>query len=252
MTDSNVIDNLIVKSLEQLNVISEEYNNIIKHNNISLVFPACYDKNENQKNKRVSEQEARVIFCNQLINNNIYFSIETPTRKKYSFSGKGERSGNIDVCIFEKKDNIFRRKSCVEFKSHNVVQENINKDFEKLLCEGGDNYFIHILSSADNRTLNNIIEKYISALSNDKIYNYIKEEVEDEEKLSQSLVLYICVLGPRFCILKKEIKIKQIDWDECDKNYFESKMKIKYTVRDEKIFFENNNWEKMICSPYSH
>ena len=243
MSDSNVIDNLIVNSLGQLNVISEEYNSIIKKNNISLIFPACYDKNGNQKNKRISEQEAGVLFCNQLINNNIFFSIETPTIKKYSFSGKGECSGNIDVCIFEKNDNIFSRKNCIEFKSHNVKQKNIDKDIEKLVCEEGINYFIHILPNVDKETLNNVVKKYIAALSNKKIYNHITKVVEDKEKLSQSLILYICVLGPEFCILKKEIKIKQMDWDKCDNSYFMSKMKIKYIVRDENIIFENNNWE---------
>ena len=54
-----------------------------------VVFPKKRKKNSKDKYViRVSEQEARIVYCNILNNLNYFYSIETPTKETYSFSGK--------------------------------------------------------------------------------------------------------------------------------------------------------------------
>ena len=63
--------------------------------NTQLIFP----KNAS-KAIRVSEQEARFIFSNQLNNSPFLFSVETPTQYRYQLTGKYKRSAATDLTIY--------------------------------------------------------------------------------------------------------------------------------------------------------
>jgi len=94
----------------------------IEHNiSTLLVFPSYSENNELNGNTRISEQELRFAFVeafndsNYMKNNNYFYSIETPTRYKYSnFSSSTKekptfnedgKSGEFDLVIFDKKLN---------------------------------------------------------------------------------------------------------------------------------------------------
>src|SRR5690606_33168291 len=72
--------------------------------------------------KRISEQELRFLFVEEfkILYPGLYYSIETPTENKYSFTNttneikvgdginKG-KSASLDMCIFEKNSNNYKR-----------------------------------------------------------------------------------------------------------------------------------------------
>jgi len=155
----NEVEQLITNSLQELQKIGcEEIPN--KEQKSKLIFPKY--RNDKQR-KRISEQEARFLFVRELeIQKDVdfYYSIETPTKEPYKdFStekpaiGKG-KSGNVDVTLYEKKDEKYCRKHLIEFKFDNV--KTCTKDFLKLLCDDegcNTNYYINILKNCDSVTI---------------------------------------------------------------------------------------------------
>ena len=133
-------DNLVINAFANFNKLICEFYHLaddVENSSLPLIFP------ENKGCKRISEQEIKYLFCKEIWDKNITFSIETPTIQKYKFSGKErEISGNIDVCIHEKNG---KRLNNIEFKAHHTG--NFGRDFEKLRCENGDNIFIHIIDN---------------------------------------------------------------------------------------------------------
>lgn len=139
-----------------------------------LVFPS-YSNNET----RISEQELRFAFveafneyCNENGDDcNLLYSIETPTKEKYSgFSKTKEnpkpnprvdengRSGEFDMVIFNKE---LKRICLIEFKANNASDLDHLKDFVKLNeeKEGGENvlrYFVEIIGPCKDNTIDNI------------------------------------------------------------------------------------------------
>ncbi len=122
---------------------------------------------------RVSEQELRFVFVEQLNNEinkgwDVYYSVETPTKDLYSgFKNKKDtkpkrdehgRSGEFDLVIF---DNSLKRIALIEFKANNASLHEHKKDFVKLNNEkeGDENvlrYFIEITKTYENETLSNL------------------------------------------------------------------------------------------------
>ncbi len=158
-----------------------------------IIFPQ--KREEDVKNQqeitRVSEQELKQIFIEQLNleickgNWNVYYSVETPTKDIYRFSdvekplyGKEieeknkerERNGmpllkgqsaNFDIVIH---DGNFNRIALIEFKANNASEKDHAKDFKKLNNqeEGDDSvlrFFIEIVKSADKGTIESLHNK---------------------------------------------------------------------------------------------
>ena len=135
------------------------------------------DDTEDVGSDRISEQELRFIFIEQFNKsetakeNGLFYSIETPTRKFYCFDGlprvvdeeehnknKGQkgagRSANIDLVIYQKKDDTIKRIALIEFKAHNPDEKDYRKDICKLINEevGSDclKYFIQIINNGSD------------------------------------------------------------------------------------------------------
>lgn len=138
-----------------------------------LVFPS-YSHPETRK----SEQELRFCFV-EAFNDYVvkeklplYYSVETPTRDKYSgFSEKtpqrddNGRSGEFDLVIFVLEDGRMKRRCLIEFKANNADQNSHDKDFCKLNNEKEYKedvllrYFIELIDGCNNRTIDSLKNK---------------------------------------------------------------------------------------------
>lgn len=140
-----------------------------------ILFPKYSDHRKSKDIDRISEQELRFIFVEQLIlyaNENdldIYYSVETPTGNPYKFSGVENPelsdsgvSARTDLSIH---DGQFKRICLIEFK--NPKSSGFEKDILKLEQENSDlKYFIQIIKNYDTGTINklkNMTEKMNSA-----------------------------------------------------------------------------------------
>lgn len=149
-----------------------------------ILFPEYSKKRKSPEKDRISEQELRFIFVEQLNKvaekKDLYYSVETPTEEAYVFSkDKGGPkivmetdedgvSARTDLVIHIKEDNQFIRKALIEFKALNPTIENYQKDFCKLENEGEDDtlkYFIQIIKKYDEGTIGSLKEKIASKKS---------------------------------------------------------------------------------------
>lgn len=220
------LDNIIEQSLHLLPKIGKE-DDTCETTGISLIYPKkrCGDL-------RISEQEAKLLLCKQLFDNKIQFAVEVPTRLGYAFEGENERSGRVDICVYDEQN---KRLSNIEYKAHNS-DTNFKTDFVKLLQEEGQNYFVHILKATNNGTLYKegadkrigIVKKYITTLQREKKVNKFT-----------SLTLYICILDP-FVILKNTIT-------RDDLADIESKLKIAYEIKQNKFKLLDNEKSGWHC-----
>ena len=133
-----------------------------------VIFPR-YSK----QNIRVSEQELRCVFIQELCERGLHYSVETPTIKKYTFTDKDNpkvydekdsdcgESARIDLTIHDKND-LNKRLCIIEFKAHGGTSEhNYKKDLLKLYAEpdGSLRYFIQIFESFNGGTSNSVKDK---------------------------------------------------------------------------------------------
>lgn len=128
-----------------------------------LIFPQRFQPEE----IRISEQELRVLFIEglKLDCEDLFYSIETPTKKKFKFGESHEeivenmnvesRSASIDLCVFTKTDNDYNRLLNIEFKHGNGDLKNTSKDILKLIKEGNNGAFIQLLDNTNKRSLIN-------------------------------------------------------------------------------------------------
>ncbi len=138
----NIIENTF-KTIDEVYCNNREDETGTPCNSSNLIFPK-YTSDGN----RVSEQELRCIFIEEFnkSSNGYFYSIETPTQMRYSFSresrnvipqsypkekGKG-RSGCIDLAIFNKDK---KRCAIIEFKKAPCDAHEYAKDFLKLFSE---------------------------------------------------------------------------------------------------------------------
>ena len=134
------------------------------------------DDTEDVGSDRISEQELRFIFIEQfnktddVKQNELFYSIETPTERYYYFSGQqprcipekdhkdkinsnikkeAGRAANIDLVIFQKKGKKINRVALIEFKAHDPKEKDYKKDICKLIHENSDciKYFIQVIDN---------------------------------------------------------------------------------------------------------
>ena len=177
---------------------------------------------------RISEQEARILYCSTLNTVNYYYSIETPTEEVYQQTGLTPVSASSDLSLYIDSGEDFKKVANVEFKAHNVNMEQIRKDIEKLIKEGITGNWFHTLKNIDSATLPSLFEKFKQSF--EKCSHLIKNE----------LSIVFC-----FCIIEKEWScIKHFYYDQAKGNirdYVEDFFRLDYSVKSDKIEIKNKN-----------
>lgn len=163
-----------------------------------LIFPQKVQAKGTDIKDRISEQELRLLFIEEFkkANEDLFYSVETPTANKYSFGKKYEsikpyidgQSALLDMCVFERKSHMYNRVLNIEFKHKNARIEMIGKDILKLMHEEQDGAFIHLLKNTNSGTLrNDTISGVLDKLN--KSFTDFKENWNNEHKSIQLIVL---------------------------------------------------------------
>lgn len=204
-----------------------------------LIFPSKRDST-----RRISEQELRQLFIEEFKekHKNLYFSIETPTLNRYSFTNKDDtikiadyidagQSALIDLSIYDELQDSSKnyiRLLNVEFKHKNATEVNISKDILKLMHEEENGAFVLLLKNTNAGTLNNlaetrfgVIDKLITSLT-----NHNSNELHWKGNAKKSIELIIISLEEKkvktalpfiyYCTIKKDdldnLQDKAIIW----------------------------------------
>ncbi len=134
-----------------------------------LIFPD-YTRGGQAGNTRVSEQELRQLFIEELTHYvkehgvELHYSVESPTEDGYCFKEDQPhrcddgRAGRFDLIIWEDK-----KVALIEFKSATAEEQEYLKDLCKLTneIEGSSDvlrYFINIFEGANAKTVNRVKE----------------------------------------------------------------------------------------------
>jgi len=178
-----------------------DYENHKENNGCSteqLIFPMKIQKKGDKFVDRISEQELRLLFIEEFKKaySAFFYSIETPTKSKYSFknlhkniiSNLDDQSALIDMCIFERINNEYQRILNIEFKNKNTAYKNIEKDILKLISEHNNGVFIHLLQNTNRGTFCNegktgIFDKFRNSFSD------FQEKWNDENKFIQLIII---------------------------------------------------------------
>ena len=149
------------------------------------------------KGLRVSEQEARFTFVEALAQGPLRYSVEAPTSKLYSFSGKTPLSAQTDLQLHSESETGVCN---VEFKAKGVsssAQDNfsIYKDVQKLLREPLWGLWFHHLEGIDNSTIGKFLDVMVRQIA--EVQSDFECDVE-----TPGISLHICVLRHRFSLHK--------------------------------------------------
>ena len=177
-----------------------------------LIFPMKIEKKGNNLVDRISEQELRLLFIEEFKKaySAFFYSIETPTKLKYSFEKKHKniisnsdgQSALIDMCIFERINNEYQRILNIEFKYKNTAYKNIEKDILKLISENNNGVFIHLLHNTDRGTFckkgeTGIFDKFRKSFSD------FQKKWNDEDKFIQLIIISLKQKALIHRVLKK-------------------------------------------------
>ena len=168
-------------------------------NGSRLIFPH-YSTIYRDGETRISEQELRFLFVEQFnaycAKNNLkwYYSVETPTEYKYTFTDKDNphkddengQSAMVDLCIHDEK---LERIALVEFKALNPDKFCYEKDFCKLEAEKEgkselESFFVMMVKNANRATYRSIKNK-IQKKDAETVFRCYKLEEEGEEITSK-------------------------------------------------------------------
>ena len=171
------------KTIIEVYRTQKENQKIGTYNNKSsrIIFPLKRESKDKKEEFRISEQELRFVFVEEFNkycpkNWDAYYSVETPTSKRYDFSNKKNpckvddskgQSAMVDFSIFLKEQDKLTRVALIEFKALNPDKQSYMKDYVKLLNEDQKFvYFIMIVKSANNRTIKSIADKINASYAN--------------------------------------------------------------------------------------
>ncbi|GAA4026408.1 hypothetical protein GCM10022386_07270 [Flavobacterium cheonhonense] len=195
------------KVLERLNDMKYELHG--GDSEEQLIFPKKIQGNGKRPKDRISEQELRQLFIEEfkLAYSSLFYSIETPTIKKYRFRDTNEsveakkQSALHDMCVFEKVGNDFKRRLNIEFKYGNRAIGSTAKDIEKLICEEENGAFIHLLKNTRRDTLCNEGKTGVF----DKLYKSFLDNNGNWIDTNKSILLIIISLNQK-TLIHREIK----------------------------------------------
>lgn len=191
----------------------EKHNENNGYSSEQLIFPVKIQREGKKYVDRISEQELRLLFIEEFKKEyvNLFYSIETPTKSKYSFgksdeditSGIDGQSALIDMCVFERISTKYKRVLNIEFKNKNNAYKNIKKDILKLITENTDGVFIHLLKNTDNGSFCNdkntgVFDKYRESFTS------LKEKWNNENKSIQLIIISLKQKTIIHRVLKKD------------------------------------------------
>jgi hypothetical protein len=133
---------------------------------------------------RISEQEARLLWCTMLQDTSYYYSVEAPTTQKYIQKGKTPINARTDIALYRLVESTLTRVANIEFKAHSSTLEQIRKDVEKLLREKVTGNWFHLLRATDSATVPLLFEKFAAAFS--ECSSCVEHDID--------IVFCICVL----------------------------------------------------------
>ena len=151
-------------------------------------------------NRRVSEQELRFVFVEQLQqilkDYDLYYSVETPTKSRYLFSEKGKK--NVEPCISDRgksasfdltiKDSNGNNVAILEFKAKNAHPREYAKDICKLWNpeeKAKYKYLINLFEKIEQKTKESFLGKLNPTKSNE--FLSLKTSSEQIIVIAQSL-----------------------------------------------------------------
>lgn len=157
-------------------------------NNYGIIFPPYSSLENKQRKIRRSEQELRCIFIEQFLKYrnsrtdkydliNWHYSIETPTKAKYTSACKGNpsidgsRSGKIDLTLYENNNPVV----FIEFKYGSLGKANKNLEYDviKLVAESS-------LAGGNCRGFSvNLIKQGGNALTRSEFNTYIEDAINN-------------------------------------------------------------------------
>ena len=197
MDIKNIINEITTKTFEVLKNVyanQKEGHEFTQGDNGSrLIFPH-YSTVYRDGETRISEQELRFVFIEQFnaycAENNLklFYSVETPTEYKYTFTDKNNphkdddgQSAMFDLCIHN--ENL-ERIALVEFKALNPDEFCYNKDFCKLDAEKEckpelETFFIMMVKKTNTGTYGHIRKKIENKGENTVFRCYDLEAGED-------------------------------------------------------------------------
>ena len=192
-----------------------------------LIFPAKRDQNT-----RISEQEARTLYCTNLNTTQYYYSIETPTQDVYQQTGTTPISASSDLSIYVHNGQEFQKMVNIEFKAHNVEFEKIRKDIEKLVKERIEGNWFHTLKNIDNGTLPSLFGKCIAAL---KSCTPLLSQPEKGEYNDISLIFCFCILEKQWACTKRFFYQSAFQTRQSFEQYVEEFFQLEYSVIKQQI-----------------
>ncbi|MDP8263687.1 MAG: hypothetical protein P9M13_10365 [Candidatus Ancaeobacter aquaticus] len=182
--DVHEINKRVCFNLWNVANVNSKLNSLSPH----LIFP------QKRSGKiRISEQEARVLYCSVLNNLNYFYSMETPTKNVYQQKGQTPVSASTDLSMFINSGNAFEKVVNVEFKAHNPKVEDIRKDIEKLIRENIYGNWFHTLKNIGNKTIPTLFDKFKDSFQ--KCSKNITKKV--------SFVFCFCVLEKKWACTKE-------------------------------------------------
>lgn len=194
-----VLSRLTVMDFENIGGLSTE----------QLIFPKKIQAKGTKHKDRISEQELRLLFIEEFKKENpeLFYSIETPTVDKFSLGKSYEsiqsniegQSASLDMCIFERVDNVYSRILNLEFKHKNTSIKNIGKDVLKLIHENQNGAFILLLENTDKGTLCNLKETGVF----NKLYKAFSDFQLNWHSNNKSIHLIIISLKQKTIIHRK-------------------------------------------------
>lgn len=213
------LKNLCINTSQKLIKMPSETIGFNKNPERNLRTKLIFPRYKHSNTTRVSEQEARFVFCQEIeaYYKEIFYSIETPTRKKYSFSSKNTESKKFrvgygqsamsDVSLFEREENELKQKIDIEFTARNVARAHISKDILKLLCEDNNGLSFHLLEAVDSGTLKGLMLKYQNSRDDYEIEDKYKAEIKEYDYI----LFVVCCIKPAFLLSKTIMKTALIN-----------------------------------------
>ncbi len=157
---------------------------------------------------RVSEQEARHLFCSLAPGHGYSYTLETPTESAFVQSGLKATRARFDASLLGAGGE---RLWNVEFKHGGIsptsTSKAVYKDIEKLLVDPGNRAWFHTIERINNATINYVIDR----IRTDVKLVCGRYPIDSEASLS----VHICVLDPELSI-HREVDVASLLNDSVD------------------------------------